>query len=168
VNLLIVIVTIQTALLRSDSYLLDAALRPRERVMISAVAGICALGLGLALAPKLGMVGVCTGLLIGRAIQSIAYPVIVSGSLGASRRLPWESLARPAVASVLVLSAAMALGQRLLVQSWVLWAGLVTVSFALLVPVVLFTGLAEDDRQRLVARARGVISGVRDRSARHV
>ncbi|HLZ44693.1 MAG TPA: hypothetical protein VKQ05_03350 [Gemmatimonadales bacterium] len=168
VNLLIVIVTIQTALLRSDSYLLDAALRPRERVIISAVAGICALGLGLALAPKLGMVGVCTGLLIARAIQSIAYPVIVSRSLGASRRLPWESLTRPAVASVLVLGAAMALGQQLLVQSWVLWAALVSVSFALLVPVVLFTGLAEHDRQRLVARARGVISGVRDRSARHV
>jgi O-antigen/teichoic acid export membrane protein len=161
VNLLIVMVTIQTALLRSDSYLLDAALQPRARVIISAVAGVLALGIGLALAPTFGMAGVCIGVFLGRAVQSIAYPVLVSGSLGRGRRLPWESLTRPALATVFVLGIATLLGQRLLVQHWVVWGGLVTVSFALLVPLVLFTGLPEGDRQRLVARAQRILGGVR-------
>lgn len=161
VNLLIVVVTIQTALLRSDSYLLDAALQPRARVIISAVAGVLTLGTGLALAPAFGMAGVCIGLLLGRAVQSIGYPLLVSGSLGHGRRLPWESLTRPALASVVVLGVATVLGQQLLVQRWMVWAGLVAVSFALLVPLVLFTGLPASDRQRLVARAQHILRGVR-------
>jgi len=161
VNLLIVLSTIQTALLRSDAYVLDAALQPRARVIISAVAGVLALGIGLALAPGFGMAGVCVGLLVGRAVQSVAYPILVSRSLGESIQLPWESMIRPALASVLVLGVATAMGQRLLVQSWVLCAGLLALSFALCVPIVLFAGLARADRQQLMARVQRIIGGMR-------
>jgi O-antigen/teichoic acid export membrane protein len=160
VNLLIVLMTIQTALLRSDAYLLDAALQPRARVIISAVAGLLALGIGLALAPSLGMVGVCVGLIAGRAVQSIAYPVLVSGSLGADQRPQWRSLVRPTLASLLLLGTAAVLGERVLAPSWIAFAGVVALSFALLVPVTALAGLTGADRQQLITRVRGIWRGV--------
>jgi O-antigen/teichoic acid export membrane protein len=161
VNLLIVLMTIQTALLRSDAYLLDAALQPRARVIISAIAGLLALGIGLALAPSLGMVGVCVGLIAGRAVQSIAYPVLVGGSLGADRRPQWRSLVRPTLASVLLLGTAAVLGERVVAPSWIAFAGVVALSFALLLPVTALAGLTGADRQRLITRVRGIWHGVR-------
>ena len=161
VNLLIVLMTIQTALLRSDSYLLDAALRPRARVVISAVAGVVALGLGIALAPTFGMTGVCVGILVGRMVQSVAYPLLVGKSLEGGTQIRWEAVLRPALASLLVLSVATVAGQRLLVQHWIAWAALLAVSFALFVPIVLFVGLSRSDRELLVARVQRVAGGIR-------
>ncbi|HWC73099.1 MAG TPA: oligosaccharide flippase family protein, partial [Gemmatimonadales bacterium] len=106
VNLLIVALTLQTAVLRSDSFLLDAALQPRARVIISAIAGAVAVVAGVALAPSLGMVGVCLGLLAGRAIQSIGYPMLANASLNGSRAVPWTPLVRPTVATIVLLGAA--------------------------------------------------------------
>ena len=160
VNLLIVLLTIQTALLRSDAYLLDAALQPRARVIISAIAGVLALGIGLALTPALGMAGVCLGLLAGRAVQSIAYPVLVGRSLRLGARPHWQSLVRPTVASVLVLGAAVLVSDRLVAPNWIAWVAFVAASVALLVPLTLAVGLPAPDRQRVVSRVREIWRGV--------
>ncbi|PYQ83515.1 MAG: hypothetical protein DMG02_33615 [Acidobacteria bacterium] len=161
VNLLIVLVTVQTALVRSDAFVLDAALQPRARVIVSAVAALLVLGVGIALAPSLGMAGVCLGLVAGRAVQSIAYPALVHASLGRALDLPWRSLMRPVVASVLVLGSATALGERLLVPGWIAWIGLVVVSFALLLLATLGMGLGDSDRRDVIARMRQIWQGVR-------
>jgi len=160
VNLLIVIVTIQTALLRSDAYLLDAALQPRARVIVSAIAGVLALGLGVALAPSLGMAGVCLGLVVGRAVQSIAYPVLVAASLGGRKRVAWAPLVRPTLASVLVLGLSAAWGARLLAPGWIACAAAATASFSLLLPLALCIGLPDTERQRLIMRSREIWRGM--------
>jgi len=161
VNLLIVLVTIQTALVRSDAFMLDAALQPRARVIVSAVAAVLVLGVGIALAPSLGMVGVCLGLVAGRAVQSIAYPALVHASLGGALDLPWRPLVRPVLASALVLGAATALGEHVLAPGWITCVGLVVVSFALLLPATLLAGLGESDRRNVITRMRQIWQGVR-------
>ncbi|HVH08861.1 MAG TPA: oligosaccharide flippase family protein [Gemmatimonadales bacterium] len=161
VNLLTVLVTIQTALVRSDAYVLDAALQPRSRVVVSAVAAVLVLGIGLALAPALGMTGVCLGLLAGRAAQSVAYPALVSASLGGRRRLSLQPLVRPLAASVLILGAAGLAGERVLAPGWIAWGALVAASAVLLLPVTLLAGLGAADRRRVLARAREIWRGVR-------
>ncbi len=161
VNLLIVLVTIQTALVRSDAFVLDAALQPRARVIISAVAAVLVLGVGILLAPSLGMAGVCLGLLAGRAVQSIAYPALVHASLGGRRAVPWRPVLRPLLASVLVLGATAVLGERLLAPGWISYAGLVAVSFAVLVPVTFVTGLCDSDRRHVLTRVRQIWQGAR-------
>jgi O-antigen/teichoic acid export membrane protein len=160
VNLLTVIVTMQTALLRSDSYVLDAALQPRPRVIISAVAGLLSVGVSIALTPALGMVGVCVGLLTGRAVQSFAYPMLANASLGGRRRLPWLPLVRPALASVLLLGVAAFVGERALARTWIECAAVVALSVAVLLPLTLVIGLPGDDRARVIARARQIWRGV--------
>src|SRR3989449_9306681 len=104
-NLLIVIGTAQTALLRSDAFVLDATLQPRLRVGVAAVAAAVILGASIALTPSLGIVGVCLGLLAGRLVQTIAYPLLVHRSLRRPGRLPVRSIARPLAVMLLVFRA---------------------------------------------------------------
>src|SRR2546426_2114068 len=73
-NLLIVIATAQTALVRTDAYVLDATLQPRLRVGVAAVAGGAIVGASIALTPSLGIIGVCLGVLAGRFVPTVAYP----------------------------------------------------------------------------------------------
>ncbi len=129
VNLLIVLVTIQTAVVRSDAFMLDAALQPRARVIVSAVAAV--------LVP------------------------LVHASLGGALDLPWRPLVRPVLASALVLGAATALGEHVLAPGWITCVGLVVVSFALLLPATLLTGLGESDRRNVITRMRQIWQGVR-------
>ncbi len=165
VNLLIVVLTLQTALLRSDAFLLDAALQPRARVIISAIAGVLAVGGGVALAPYFGMIGVCLALLAGRAVQSLGYPILARASLSGSRRVPWQPLVRPTLASILLLGAAALAGERVLASSWLTCVAAVGVSVGLLLPITLVVGLGSSDRARVVARAREIWRGVASRGA---
>src|SRR5258708_30872383 len=87
-KLLIVIVTVQTALVRSDAYVLDATLQPRLRVRVAAVAAVVIIGASLALTAALGMVGVCLGVLASRLVQPIAYPLLVDRCLPRPPPLP--------------------------------------------------------------------------------
>src|SRR5256885_10930449 len=76
-NLLVVIATAQTALVRTDAYVLDATLQPRLRVWVAAVAGVAIVGVSIALTPSLGIVGVCLGVLAGRPVPTIADPPLL-------------------------------------------------------------------------------------------
>jgi O-antigen/teichoic acid export membrane protein len=154
VNFLTVLVTVQTALVRSDAYVLDAALRPRPRVVVSVIAAALIIGVSLALTPALGMVGVCLGLLVGRAPQSLAYPALASASLGGPRRVPLRPIVRPALVAAVLLVAAGAVGERVRAPNWPAWAGLVALSFALLLGAALVAGLPRELRRRVLARGR--------------
>ena len=161
VNLLTVLVTVQTALVRSDAYLLDAALQPRPRVIVSVVAAVLIVGIALALTPSLGMVGVCLGLLVGRGTQSIAYPALLSASFGGPRRVAFRPIARPAVVSALLFAATGVLGERVRAPNWFAWAGLVAMSFTLLLAVALVAGLPAEPRRRVLARGVEMWRGLR-------
>ncbi len=162
VNLLTVVITLQTALVRSDAYVLDAALQPRPRVIVSVVAAVAIVGLGLALTPSLGMVGICIGVLAGRAVQSVAYPALVSASLGGPRRVPLRPVGRPAFVTALLFAAAGALGERILAPGWLAWAGLVAVTCPLVLGTALVAGLPGETRRRVIARGRAMLRGIGD------
>src|SRR5213079_776679 len=81
-DLLIVLATVQTVFIRTDAYVIDAALRPRPRVLAGAGAALVTIALAVPLTRLFGAVGLCIGLLGGRAVQSAADPLLVRGSLG--------------------------------------------------------------------------------------
>jgi len=157
-NLLIVIGTAQTALLRSDAFVLDATLQPRLRVGVAAVAAAAILGASIALTPSLGIVGVCLGLLAGRLVQTIAYPLLVDRSLRRPVRLPVRSIARPLAVMLLVFGASAALGDRLLMRHWLAWAFGVMASLALLLGVAFAAGLPAEARRTVVDRWRTMVA----------
>ncbi|MGH7531139.1 MAG: oligosaccharide flippase family protein, partial [Gemmatimonadales bacterium] len=81
VDLLIVLLVAQTTFIRTDAYIIDAALRPRRRVVVAALTAVASLALAIGLTHRFGIVGLCLGLLAGRGIQSVAYPVLVHRAL---------------------------------------------------------------------------------------
>jgi O-antigen/teichoic acid export membrane protein len=163
VNLLLVLIAAQTAFIRCDAYLIDAALQPGRRVRVSAAAAVAALALSIAFTHHGGMVGLCLGILAGRAIQSVWYPILVEGCLpGASGGSRWW-LVRPLALMGLLFAVSAYLGQHLLVQHWAAWATAVLLTAGSSFTVLLQWGLPCDlrtgIRTRAVQLARRVRSG---------
>ncbi len=160
-NLLIVIVTAQTALVRSDAYVLDATLQPRLRVGVATVAAAAIVGASLALTPSLGIVGVCLGVLAGRLVQTIAYPLLVDRCLRRPARFPFRSIARPLAVTLLVFGATAVLGDRLLARHWLGWAVGVLASLTLMVGMAFAAGLPAEARQTVRERWRTMLAAPR-------
>ena len=163
VDLLIVCIALQTAFIRTDSYIIDAALRPRGRVVIGAITVVATLGLGIALTHAFGIIGICIGLLAGRAIQSVSYPLIVRACFQKPRQTMLQRLAalRMAATTALLFAAATILGRQVVAASWPVWAGGVALSVAVLAAVALVLGPTPADRRVIVARVRNMVTGLR-------
>ena len=159
VDLLIVITAVQTAFIRTDSNVIDAALHPWRRVRVGAVAAAVSLVAMIALTRWLGLPGLCLGIVTGRAVQTLAYPGLAHACLdGAARETPWPA-ARPLIATALLFGAAAALGNRLVVSGWVAWVGGVTLSAALALGLAFAAGLSPDARRGVLRRARAMAGG---------
>ena len=157
VDLLIVLTAVQTAFIRTDSSIIDAALHPWSRVRVGAVAAVLTLGGMIVLTRWWGLPGLCLGILVGRAVQTVIYPRLVRASLrGVEPDTLWSTV-RPLAAMLVVFVAAAALGSRLLAPGWVAWAGGVTLSLGLAAAIAFVTGLAPDARRAVIARARAIV-----------
>src|SRR6266704_2294041 len=157
VDLLIVLTAVQTAFIRTDSSIIDAALYPWSRVRVGAAAAALTLGGMVVLTHWWGLPGLCLGILAGRAVQTLLYPRLVRASLqGVEPDTLW-STARPLAAMALVFAAATALGNRIVAPGWVAWAAGVVLSLALAAAIAFVAGLAPDARRAVIARARAIV-----------
>jgi O-antigen/teichoic acid export membrane protein len=163
VDLLIVLIVGQTAFIRTDSYIIDAALRPKGRVLVGAITVIATLGLGIALTHAFGILGLCIGMLAGRGIQSVAYPLIVRSCLNHPVPAPGARIAalRMAAVTALLFAGASALSRRFQAPSWPVWLFGVAISLALFATLALTLGPTPQVRRSVVRRIRGMAAGVR-------
>ena len=151
-NLLLVVLAVQTSLIRCDSYIIDAALQPRQRVLISFAAAAIAITSMLPLTVRFGMVGLCLGLLAGRLVQSIAYPVLATTVLARPRPSAFTGTLRPACTTLSVFTIAAALGSTWRASGWVALGALAIASCGAAVVLCLLFGL--DAAQRSALRYR--------------
>lgn len=121
VDALIVVLMMQTGLVRIDAYFIDAALAPARRVKVSVLAAIVAIALAIPMTMAWGMVGLCLGMLIGRLVQSIAYPLLARRLLGPTQGASIDPV-RLVMVSAVLLGVAAAIGQRVTVAGWLGWA----------------------------------------------
>ncbi|HEV8176869.1 MAG TPA: hypothetical protein VGP44_04205 [Gemmatimonadales bacterium] len=152
INLLIVLIAVQSAFIRCDAYLIDAALQPGRRVRVGIVSGVLTLTLALAFTHLAGMVGLCLGILAGRVIQTIGYPLLVRGCLGRSRGLSLTWLVRPLTLMGLLFAGTTYLGQQVLIQNRVMWVA--AVALTLILAFVIALGLGLPARLRAVVLDR--------------
>ena len=151
-NLLIVLIAVQSAFIRCDAYIIDAALQPGRRVRVGIVAGILTLALSAALTRVGGMAGLCVGILLGRAVQSIGYPLLVGGCLGRGSALSLTWLARPFLVMAVLFTAAAYAGQRILMDHWGSWVVSVALTLVITAGVALGLGLAPELRSAVTTR----------------
>jgi O-antigen/teichoic acid export membrane protein len=151
-NLLIVIIAVQSAFIRCDAYIIDAALQPARRVRVGIAAGILTLALSLGLTHVAGMVGLCIGILLGRATQSVGYPLLVRGCLERSTGLSLGWLARPLLVMGLLFAGAAYLGERVVLEHWPSWLAAVALTLVMSFGIALTLGLPRDLRSLVAGR----------------
>lgn len=156
VDVLIVVTAVQTAFIRTDSNIIDAALHPWRRVRVGAAAAVVSLIAMVAFTRWLGLPGLCLGIVLGRAVQTLAYPGLARVCLaGATPETPWPA-ARPLAAMALLFAAAAALGSRLVVTGWLTWVAGVALSGALALGLAFAAGLSPDARRGVIQRVRAI------------
>lgn len=157
--LLIVLLILQFALIRTDSNIIDLTLELRQKVLL----GLLSTGLSVVLAWvllsgfRMGIVGLLVGFIVGRSIQSIAYPLMVGRVLGIPLQAQLKGTVRPGLVTSLLFAAATMLGTVVSVASWpglVLAAGSSAITLGL---VAFFVGLSERQRAQLWARTRHLL-----------
>jgi O-antigen/teichoic acid export membrane protein len=151
-NLLIVVMIVQLMFIRNDAYVIDLTLQLREKVLMGALAAALSIGLSAALIPRLGIAGLCVGMIVGRLALTLSYPRMVRKHLDLRRGPRRWAAARPAATMAAMFAASVYLGQVVLAGNWLVWLVSVGVSFALALAVAMFVGLGEDLRRPLVKR----------------
>jgi O-antigen/teichoic acid export membrane protein len=160
-NVLLVVAMVQTAFIRCDSYILDAALRPRLRVLVGSIAAVATIAVSIVLTKKFGLIGLCVGVIAGRLIQTGAYPIIVIRFFAASRPIgpSLQRLARPVLVMTLLFTFAAFLGERNPVRGWALWGIGVAATALAAVFLTYMLGLPADVRRVTAQRVRAVFGG---------
>ena len=147
-----VLMIVQLIYIRNDSYIIDLTLQLRDKVLMAIVASVLAIGLSALLIPRMGIAGMCLGMIIGRLALTISYPLIISKSLGASwKPRPGRSI-RPALAMTALFVGSAYFGQSLLVKNWVVWAICSGLTFCMVMGVAMIAGLDTELRAALKKR----------------
>jgi O-antigen/teichoic acid export membrane protein len=160
VNLLLILIAAQTAFIRCDAYIIDAALQPGRRVQVSVVAAVATLAFTVALTWYGGMIGLCLGILAGRATQMIWYPVLVRRCLGAVPELSLEWLARPLSVMGILFGLSGYLGRYTSAGNWVGWAFGVLLTMVVVLAVMYTSGLPAELRRVVRARIEEMVRRV--------
>jgi O-antigen/teichoic acid export membrane protein len=141
---------------RNDAAIIDLTLDMRSKVLLGALAAAISAALAYLFIPTLGALGLCIGLLVGRSILTVSYPLLVmrrfgikgGGDLGT---VLWRSLL-----SLLVIGAASYLGAAYQTGSWVelfVYAG---ATCGVLSVIVVMLGLTGDERRQMLRRVRSL------------
>jgi hypothetical protein len=165
-NLLIVVAAVQLAYIRSDGNLLDLTLHLKEKVLL----GFLSVAISILLASvavsylKLGIVGLCLGVIAGRLIMSAGYPALIGRFLDISPSSQPTSMIRPTIVMILFFLSAALLDSYLPTLAYrgpIGWIGFFL--FATLTGIVIlllsfYGGLANDQRKNILRRLRAVIA----------
>lgn len=151
-NLMIVLTVFQLTFVRNDAFIIDLTLNLRNKVLLGGLSAILSLALAAILIQPLGIVGLCLGLLVGRSILSVGYPLLVGSALNLSSRTQLRGLVRPALVTVILFTATAYLGQYFVVKDWFRFLLFGSLTFASAFGIALITGLRHNERKAIVSR----------------
>jgi len=164
-NLLVVLAAMQLALIRSDGNIIDLTLRLSQKVflgLLSVVVSITVAGIMVGYF-KMGVVGLCLGIMGGRLIISVGYPILISRFLGVPLSSQLTRLLRPVIVTALLFSIASGLdafGSITFEQGLMGWIGFLISTAAtgiLMLLTSFFAGLPSDQRRNLLRRVRAAV-----------
>jgi len=163
-NLLVVVAAMQLALIRSDGNIIDLTLRMSQKVLLgflSVTVSIIAASIMVGYY-KLSVVGLCLGMIGGRLIISIGYPMLISRFLGVSLSAQINRMLRPVFVTTLLFSMAVGLDKFVSIapgagiKGWVIFILSAVGTGILMLLTSFFTGLSSDQRRDMLRRVRAV------------
>lgn len=165
-SLLIVIVVTQFVLIRNDANIIDLTLNLRRKVIIGALSLTLTLSLAVFLISyyKLGVIGLCLGIIIGRSILSIGYPLLIGRYLRVTLKSQVIGALRPIIVSIFLFGTASILDRFTSMISWsglsgwifLLFVGITTCSIVL--PLSFYVGLSDKQRNRIISRIQMILT----------
>ena len=168
-GLLVVIVACQFVLIRNDASIIDLTLDLRHKVLMGALSATLAIVGSAVLVGyfKLEIVGLCAGIIAGRAVLSIAYPVLVGRFLGLRPSSQLKGVIRPGLVTALLFAVSLGL-ERLMatahlagLKGWlILFVGAGATALAAFL-VAFGVGLSGPQRRRIVRRIRAAFGATR-------
>jgi hypothetical protein len=165
-NLLIVVAAMQLALIRSDGTVIDLTLHMSQKVLM----GLLSVTVSIVTASimvgyfKLGVVGLCLGIMGGRLIISIGYPILIGRFLNVSLSSQLNRLLRPVLVTIILFSIAMGLDKFISVTAgegimgWLMFILSAAGTGFLMLLISFFAGLSSDQRRSMIYRLRAVIT----------
>jgi O-antigen/teichoic acid export membrane protein len=165
-NLLIVIVIMQFIFIRNDGNVIDLTLRLKNKVIMGAISVGLSLGIAVVFIQwlNLGVVGICLGLIIGRMILSIGYPILVGRFLGISFLAQVKSTFKPVFLTALLFILATLFDMYIVIKGYPGIEGWIQlslyVSFTLLGALIItfYIGLSSHQRNNILQRIRIVLN----------
>lgn len=155
-TLLITVMMLQFGFIRNDASIIDLTLDLRHKVLL----GLLSAALSLALAVvflrvfDLGIVGLCSGFILGRLILSLGYPWLVGHFLETSLASQFRGVLRPALVTAVLFGLTSWLSSSLSVNTWLGLILLGGATLAVMLPLVFYAGLSNNQRSWLVQRVR--------------
>jgi O-antigen/teichoic acid export membrane protein len=164
--LLIQIAVTQLVLIRNDASIIDVTLRLRRKVLMGALSVTLAVVASAVLVGyfKLGIVGLCLGIIAGRSILSLGYPMIIGRFLGVALSSQLKSVLRPLLVTMVLFALAFELDNLVPINTWSGlkgWISLVPsvgVTSSLVLLVTFYAGLSGGQRRNILRRVRMVIT----------
>jgi O-antigen/teichoic acid export membrane protein len=164
-NLLIVLAAMQLAFARSDGNIIDLTLRMNQKVLLgllSVTASIVAASVLVGVF-NFGMVGLCLGIMAGRLIISIGYPILINRYFGFSILPRIGRALRPAVVTVVLFLLAIGVDKFTApttgsgLAGWLLFLLFAGTTGILMLVVSFYAGLSGDQRTAMLRRVRAVL-----------
>lgn len=157
-TLMIMLMVLQFALVRTDANIIDLTLKLRRKVLLGTLSAAVSVSLAwLFLAVlDMGIVGLVLGFVLGRSILSVSYPLMIGRLLGIPPQRQVRGLVRPALVTGALFVCSSGLSTSLHAESWIglLLGGAATSSgIAILAS---FGGLSAGLRRTLWKRLRKV------------
>jgi O-antigen/teichoic acid export membrane protein len=157
VNLLVVLMLLQTSFLRLDGTLLDASLVIKDKVIWSGISAILAISLAVMLGKKMGLPGVLLGLIAGRGLVSIMYPVLIRKIIQTENGFMRGQAARIILTSLFLISVAGFGGSFFGPVSFpVFFIGIPFSTFVIFI-CAFYCGLEPTVRQRIRLRLKSIV-----------
>ena len=161
-TLLIVIVVSQFVVLRNDSNVIDVSLKLRNKVLLGLFSATLSIIIAAVLVEfyNLGVVGISLGLIIGRFILSISYPVMVGRYLQIPLSNQIKALARPLLVMAVLFFACYQAEQArpavLTATNWLALAFGAGLTGLVALVTAYFVGLSRNQQNNLIRRVRAV------------
>jgi O-antigen/teichoic acid export membrane protein len=152
--LLIILMVLQLALIRTDANIIDLTLNLRGKVLLGGVATALSVGLAWLLLStyRMGIVGLALGFIIGRAILTVGYPWMIGRLLNIAPKRQLAGAIRPMLTTAVLFASASALSLVVAIHSWVTLILLGALSTGVLAVFALFAGLQVEPRRRVSTR----------------
>jgi O-antigen/teichoic acid export membrane protein len=157
--LMIMLMVLQLALIRTDANIIDLTLNLRRKVLLGGLSTALSVGLAWLLlgVQRMGIIGLALGFIIGRAILTVGYPWMVARLLGISLRHQMKGVVRPGLATIALFACSAALGTVVHTDSWVALFVLAVLSAGAIAFLALFAGLSVGPRQKVWHRVLKVV-----------